>query len=120
MAVGLASGLAAIAFAALLPDAVAYIYLGAQLAGIGWVYFGFGVADGRPSAVAVQVLSAGAFLTRHRHRPAAARRLGSLIRQMQSLEGDRVQGHDDAGAGRRPADRRARRAPRLRLVACVA
>jgi hypothetical protein len=28
------------------------------------VYFGFGVADGRPSAVAVQVLSAGAFLTR--------------------------------------------------------
>ena len=63
MAVGLASGLAAIAFAALLPDAVAYIYLGAQLAGIGWVYFGFGVADGRPSAIAVQVLSAGAFLT---------------------------------------------------------
>ena len=63
MAVGLASGLAAIAFAALLPDAVAYIYLGAQLAGIGWVYFGFGVADGRPSAIAVQILSAGAFLT---------------------------------------------------------
>ena len=63
MAVGLAAGLAAIAFAALLPDAVAYIYLGAQLAGVGWVYFGFGVADGRPSAVAIQVLSAGAFLT---------------------------------------------------------
>ena len=63
MAVGLASGLAAIAFAALLPDAVAFGYLGAQLAGIGWVYFGFGVADGRPSAIAVQVLSAGAFLT---------------------------------------------------------
>jgi hypothetical protein len=63
MAVGLASGLAAIAFAALLPDAVAYIYLGAQLAGIGWVYFGFGVADGRPSAIAVQVLSAGVFLS---------------------------------------------------------
>jgi hypothetical protein len=63
MAVGLASGLAAIAFTALLPDAVAYIYLGAQLAGIGWVYFGFGVADGRPSAIAVQALSAGAFLT---------------------------------------------------------
>src|SRR3954466_13023236 len=63
MSVGLASGLAAIAFAALLPDSVAYIYLGAQLAGIGWVYFGFGVADGRPSAIAVQVLSAGGFLT---------------------------------------------------------
>jgi hypothetical protein len=44
MAVGLASGLAGIAFAAVLPEAVAYVYLGAQLAGIGWVYFGFGVA----------------------------------------------------------------------------
>jgi hypothetical protein len=63
MTVGLVSGLAAIAFAALLPDAVAYVYLGAQLAGIGWVYFGFGVADGRPSAIAVQVASAGVFLT---------------------------------------------------------
>ena len=55
-------GLAAIALAALLPDAVAFIYLGAQLAGIGWVYFGFGVADGRPSAIAVQIASAGVFL----------------------------------------------------------
>jgi hypothetical protein len=27
------------------------------------VYFGFGVADGRPSAIAVQVLSAAAFLS---------------------------------------------------------
>jgi hypothetical protein len=62
MVVGLVSGLAAIAFAALLPDAVAYVYLGAQLAGIGWVYFGFGVADGRPSAIAVQAASAGVFL----------------------------------------------------------
>ena len=63
MAVGLMSGLAAIVFAALLPGSVAYIYLGAQLAGIGWVYFGFGVADGRPPAIAVQALSAGVFLT---------------------------------------------------------
>jgi hypothetical protein len=63
MAVGLAGGLVAIAFAAVLPDAVAYIYVGAQLAGIGWVYFGFGVADGRPSAIAVQALSAAAFMT---------------------------------------------------------
>ena len=62
MAVGLVSGLAAVAFAALLPDAVAYVYLGAQLAGVGWVYFGFGVADGRASAIAVQVASAGVFL----------------------------------------------------------
>jgi hypothetical protein len=63
MAVGLASGLAAIALTALLPDAVPYINLGAQLAGIAWVYFRFGAADGRPSAVAMQVLSAGASLT---------------------------------------------------------
>ena len=63
MAAGLAAGLAAVAFAALLPDAVAYIYLGAQLAGVGWVYFGFGVADGRGSAIVVQVLSASVFLT---------------------------------------------------------
>ena len=60
---GLAAGLAAVAFAALLPDTVAYVYLGAQLAGVGWVYFGFGVADGRASAIAVQVLSASVFLT---------------------------------------------------------
>jgi hypothetical protein len=63
MAVGLVAGLAVIAFAALLPDAVGYIYVGAQLAGIGWVYVGFGVADGRPSAIAVQVASASVFLT---------------------------------------------------------
>ena len=63
MAAGLGAGLAAVAFAALLPDAVAHIYLGAQLAGVGWVYFGFGVADGRASAIAVQVLSASIFLT---------------------------------------------------------
>jgi hypothetical protein len=62
-AVGLAGGLAAVAFALVLPDEVAYIYLGAQLAGVGWIYFGFGVADGRPSAIAVQVLSAAAFMT---------------------------------------------------------
>lgn len=61
MLVGLLAGLAAIVFAALLPEPVAYVYLGAQLAGVGWVYFGFGVADGRPSAIGVQVASAGVF-----------------------------------------------------------
>jgi hypothetical protein len=60
---GFGAGLVALAFAAALPDAVAYVYLGAQLAGVGWVYFGFGVADGRASAIAVQVFSASAFLT---------------------------------------------------------
>jgi hypothetical protein len=63
VAIGLAVGLAAVAFTLVLPDAVAYIYVGAQLAGVGWIYFGFGVADGRPSAIAVQVLSAVAFMT---------------------------------------------------------
>jgi hypothetical protein len=63
VAVGLAVGVAAVAFAVVLPDAVAYIYLGAQLAGVGWIYFGFGVADGRPSAIAVQALSAAVFMT---------------------------------------------------------
>ena len=63
MAVGLASGLAAIAFAALLPDAVAYIYLGAQLAGIGWVYFGFGVADGARPPSPYRCSQRGVFLT---------------------------------------------------------
>jgi hypothetical protein len=63
MGVGLAAGLVSVAFAVVLPDAVAYIYVGAQLAGVGWIYFGFGVADGRPTAIAVQVLSAAAFMT---------------------------------------------------------
>ena len=62
MAARRAAGLAAIAFAALLPDAVTYIYLGAQLAGIGWAYLGFAVADGLPSAIAVQCLSTTGFL----------------------------------------------------------
>jgi hypothetical protein len=60
--VGFGAGLVAVAFGAVLPDAVAYVYFGAQLAAIGWVYFGFGVADGRLSSIAVEVLSASAFM----------------------------------------------------------
>ena len=67
MAVGLEAGLAAVAFAGLLPDAVAYVYLGAQLAGVGWVYFGFGVADECPSAIAVQFSPAIGFLGAYYH-----------------------------------------------------
>jgi hypothetical protein len=62
MAVGFSSGLMSTALTVVLTDSVAFIYLGALLAGIGWVYFGFGVADGRPSAIAVQVSSASVFL----------------------------------------------------------
>jgi len=60
--VGFGVGLVAVAVGALLPNAVSYVYFGAQLAAIGWVYFGFGVADGRPVSIAVQVLSANVFL----------------------------------------------------------
>jgi len=40
----------------------ARLALAIALAGIGWVYLGFAVADGRPSAIAVQAASAAAFL----------------------------------------------------------
>jgi hypothetical protein len=36
-AVGLAAGLTAVAFTVVLPDAVAYVYVSAQLAGVGWI-----------------------------------------------------------------------------------
>jgi hypothetical protein len=61
--VGFGAGLVAVAVGAALPDAVAFVYFGAQVAAIGWVYFGFGVADGRPVSIAVQLLSATVFLT---------------------------------------------------------
>lgn len=38
------------------------LLLAIGLAGIGWIYLGFAIADGRPSAIAVQVVSATAFL----------------------------------------------------------
>jgi hypothetical protein len=37
-AVGLPAGLTAVAFTVVLPDAVPYVYVGAQLAGVGWIY----------------------------------------------------------------------------------
>jgi hypothetical protein len=62
MAVGLALGLIANAFAAPLSHQDALVYLAIVLAAIGWVYFGFAIADGRPSAIAVQAVSALVFL----------------------------------------------------------
>jgi hypothetical protein len=47
--VGFGCGLVAIAVGALLPDAVVYVVFGAQLAAIGWVYFGSASATGAPS-----------------------------------------------------------------------
>jgi hypothetical protein len=62
MAVGLGLGLVSNAFAAPWSDADARMYLGVLLAAIGAVYFGFAIADGRPSAIAVQAMSAVVFL----------------------------------------------------------
>lgn len=63
MAVGLVLGLVSDAITALLTEAQAHVYLGVLLAGIGWVYLGFAVADGRTSAVAVQAVSISVFLS---------------------------------------------------------
>jgi hypothetical protein len=62
MAVGLALGLITDAFAALLNPEDALVYLAIVLAAIGWVYLGFAIADGRPSAIAVQAGAAVVFL----------------------------------------------------------
>jgi hypothetical protein len=63
MVVGLLSGLVAIATALLAASAGdARLSLGTLLAGIGFVYVGFAVADGRKSAIVIQSISALAFL----------------------------------------------------------
>jgi Family of unknown function (DUF6010) len=62
MAVGLALGLTTDAFAALLNHEDALVYLAIVVGAIGWVYLGFAIADGRPSAIAVQAGSAVVFL----------------------------------------------------------
>jgi hypothetical protein len=58
MAVGVGLGLVSTACAAPWADADAGAYVGVLLAAIGAIYFGFAVGDGRPSAIAVQVVSA--------------------------------------------------------------
>lgn len=62
MAVGLTLGLISNAFIAVVSERHAQIYLGVLLAGIGFVYLGFAIADGRTSAIAVQIASAAVFL----------------------------------------------------------
>lgn len=61
MAVGLVLGLAAVAIAALLEGSQRTTFAGVLLAAVGAIYFGFAVADGRPSAIAVQAASASLF-----------------------------------------------------------
>jgi hypothetical protein len=62
MLVGLVLGLVGVAFAAVTSDATGRIYLGCLLAGIGFVYLGFAIADGRRSALVVQIASVVVFL----------------------------------------------------------
>jgi hypothetical protein len=61
--VGLVGGLVAIATALFATSADdARMMLGTLLAGIGFVYLGFAVADGRRSAIVIQAISALVFL----------------------------------------------------------
>jgi hypothetical protein len=63
IAVGLTLGLVSTAFTAAVSRSEAFVYLGVLLGGIGSVYVGFAIADGRRSAIAVQVVSAAVFLS---------------------------------------------------------
>lgn len=63
MAVGVIGGLVAILIALLAPNAAdARLGLGMLLSGIGFVYLGFAVSDGRKSAIVVQAISALVFI----------------------------------------------------------
>jgi hypothetical protein len=62
MTAGLVVGVVCVIPAIALSESQGRLLLALGLAGIGWVYLGFAVADGRPSAIAVQAVSAGAFL----------------------------------------------------------
>ena len=57
MLVGVVLGLVGVGFAAVTSDATGRIDLGCLLAGIGFVYLGFAIADGRRSALVVQIAS---------------------------------------------------------------
>jgi Family of unknown function (DUF6010) len=63
MVVGLVAGLVAVATALFATSADdARLMLGTLLAGIGFVYLGFSIADGRRSAIVIQAISALVFL----------------------------------------------------------
>jgi Family of unknown function (DUF6010) len=62
MTAGLVVGVVCVIPAIALSEPQGRLLLALGLAGIGWVYLGFAVADGRPSAIAAQAASASAFL----------------------------------------------------------
>jgi hypothetical protein len=57
MAIGLFAGLGGSALALVLPEPQRVVLAGAVLAAVGGAYLGFGVADGRASAIVVQAAS---------------------------------------------------------------
>jgi hypothetical protein len=61
LAVGAALGIATVVLALILGGSRHTVLAGVLLGAIGAIYFGFAVADGRPSAIAVQAGSATAF-----------------------------------------------------------
>jgi hypothetical protein len=63
MAIGLTLGLVSTAFTAALSESQAFLYLGLLLGGIGSVYVGFAIADGRTTSIAVQITGAAVFLS---------------------------------------------------------
>jgi hypothetical protein len=58
MTIGLAGGLVSTGFSALWGERDTLAYNAMLLTGIGWVYLGFAIADGRHSSIGVQVASA--------------------------------------------------------------
>ena len=62
LALGLGLGLATVLVAALLEGSQHTVFAGVLLAAIGAIYFGFAVADGRPSAIVIQTISASCFV----------------------------------------------------------
>ena len=63
IAIGLAAGLASTGFSALWGGRDALAYNAMLLTGIGWVYLGFAIAEGRRSSIGIQIVSGLACLS---------------------------------------------------------
>jgi hypothetical protein len=62
MTVGLIVGIVCVIPAIALSESQGRLLLALGLAGVAWIYIGFAIADGRPSAIAAQAASGAAFL----------------------------------------------------------